>query len=200
MIRSLSRTLGLAGALIVLPSLAFAHPGHGAADGFVHGFLHPVTGLDHVLAMVAVGLLAAQMSGRAMWLLPLTFMAVMAGGGLLGMNGVDLPYVETGIALSVVVLGAAVAFGVKAPLAVAMALVGVFAVFHGHAHGTEMPETAGGLAYGGGFLLGTGLLHLAGLALGLAIGRASAARGDLLVRGAGAAVCAAGVVIVTGIV
>ncbi|OZA77499.1 MAG: urease accessory protein [Azorhizobium sp. 39-67-5] len=180
------------------PSLAFAHTGVGATHGFVHGFIHPVTGLDHVLAMVTVGILAWQMGGRAIWLLPASFVSLMAVGGALGMGGFDLPYVETGIALSVVVLGAAVAMGVKAPLAFAMGLVGMFAVFHGHAHGAEMPETAGGLSYGLGFMLGTGLLHLAGLGLGFAIGRLGETSGQAWVRGAGAAISLAGVALLTG--
>ncbi|GGF81738.1 hypothetical protein GCM10007301_47330 [Azorhizobium oxalatiphilum] len=194
------RSLALAGALALAPSLAFAHPGGAEVHGFTHGFAHPVTGLDHVLAMVAVGMLAFQMGGRAMWMLPLTFMALMIGGGVAGMMGLDLPYVELGIGLSVVVLGGAVAAGVKAPLAIAMALVGAFALFHGHAHGTEMPETVSGLAYGAGFLFGTGLLHLAGLGLGFAVGRAGETRGPLFVRGAGAALCAAGLAIVAGVI
>ncbi|MFG1464693.1 HupE/UreJ family protein [Xanthobacter sp. DSM 24535] len=203
MTRPVLRTLGVAGALALVPSFAFAHTGVGDTHGFVHGFLHPVTGLDHVLAMVTVGLLAWQMGGRALWLLPVSFMALMVVGGLLGMGGFALPYVETGITLSVVVLGAVVAFGVKAPLAVAMGLVGLFAVFHGHAHGAEMPESAGALSYGAGFVVGTGLLHLAGLGLGFGIGWLSEqlgkTSGAALVRGAGAAVAVAGVALLSGV-
>lgn len=198
MTRPAFRVLAIAGALALAPSLAFAHTGVGATHGFVHGFMHPVTGLDHVLAMVTVGILAWQMGGRAIWLLPVSFVTLMAVGGALGMGGFDLPYVETGIALSVVVLGAAVAMGVKAPLAFAMGLVGMFAVFHGHAHGAEMPETAGGLSYGLGFMLGTALLHLAGLGLGFAIGRLGETSGQAWVRGAGAAISLAGVALLAG--
>ncbi|MFH1558285.1 MAG: HupE/UreJ family protein [Pseudomonadota bacterium] len=198
MTRPAFRVLAIAGALALAPSLAFAHTGVGATHGFVHGFMHPVTGLDHVLAMVTVGILAWQMGGRAIWLLPVSFVTLMAVGGALGMGGFDLPYVETGIALSVVVLGAAVAMGVKAPLAFAMGLVGMFAVFHGHAHGAEMPETAGGLSYGLGFMLATALLHLAGLGLGFAIGRLGETSGQAWVRGAGAAISLAGVALLTG--
>ncbi len=198
MTRPAFRVLAIAGALALAPSLAFAHTGVGATHGFVHGFMHPVTGLDHVLAMVTVGILAWQMGGRAIWLLPASFVSLMAVGGALGMGGFDLPYVETGIALSVVVLGAAVAMGVKAPLAFAMGLVGMFAVFHGHAHGAEMPETAGGLSYGLGFMLATALLHLAGLGLGFAIGRLGETSGQAWVRGAGAAISLAGVALLTG--
>ncbi|MEP9367272.1 HupE/UreJ family protein [Xanthobacter sp. VNH20] len=198
MTRPAFRLLAIAGALALVPSMAFAHTGVGATHGFVHGFMHPVTGLDHVLAMVTVGILAWQMGGRALWLLPASFVALMAAGGALGMGGFDLPYVETGIALSVVVLGAAVALGVKAPLAFAMGLVGMFAVFHGHAHGAEMPENVGGLSYGLGFMLGTALLHLAGLGLGFAIGRLGETSGRAWVRGAGAAISLAGVALLSG--
>ena len=153
-------------AALLAPSVALAHTGVGEAGGFSHGFMHPIGGVDHVLAMVLVGVFAWQLGGRALWLVPATFVVVMALGGAVGVGGIELPLVEIGIALSVVVLGAAVAFGVKAPVAAAMAIVGLFAVFHGHAHGAEMPETAAGAAYGLGFMLGTGLLHLVGIGLG----------------------------------
>lgn len=179
---------------VLAPSLAFAHTGVGATDGFAHGFLHPLTGLDHLLAMVAVGLLAARLGGRALWAVPASFMLLMLVGGALGMAGVDLPYVEIAIALSVVVLGGAVAFGASLPLAAAMTLAGAFAVFHGHAHGSEMPETTSGLAYAAGFLCATGLLHLAGIGLGIGIGRLDKVQG-VLVRGTGAAIALAGAVI-----
>jgi urease accessory protein len=183
----------LAAAAALVPSLAYAHPGHVDAVGFASGFGHPIGGLDHVLAMVLVGVFAVQLGGRAVWLVPATFVAVMAAGGALGAAGVEVPFVETGIALSIVVLGAVVAFGVKAPAAAAMALVGLFAIFHGHAHGAEMPETAGGLAYAAGFMLATALLHAAGVGLGFAIGRLSGGRGEWLVRAGGAAAGLAGV-------
>ncbi len=198
MTRPLLRTLGIAGALALAPSLAFAHVGVGDAHGFVHGFMHPITGLDHVLAMVTVGIFAWQLGGRAVWLVPTTFVLLMAVGGALGMGGFTLPYVEIGVALSVVVLGAAVAFGVQLPLAAAMGLVGVFAIFHGHAHGAEMPETASGLAYGAGFMLATATLHLSGLALGAAIGRLGDVYGQAWVRRTGAAVSVAGLGLVLG--
>ncbi|MEP9375776.1 HupE/UreJ family protein [Aquabacter sp. CN5-332] len=190
----------LAGLLALAPSLAFAHTGVGDAHGFAHGFGHPITGLDHVLAMVTVGIFAWQLGGRAVWAVPATFVALMAAGGALGMSGVELPFVEIGIALSVVVLGAVVALGVKAPLAAAMAVVGLFAIFHGHAHGAEMPEDASGLAYGAGFMLATTVLHLAGLGLGMLIGRFGETHGQAWVRGAGVAVAAAGVMLLAGAV
>ena len=194
------RTAGAAAALTLLPQLAFAHTGAGDVHGFTHGFAHPLGGLDHLLAMVTVGIFAYQLGGRALWAVPATFVALMAVGGALGISGIDVPFVELGIALSVVVLGAAVAFGVKAPLAAAMAIVGFFALFHGHAHGAEMPADASGLAYGLGFMSATALLHLAGLGLGMAIGRFGEAHGEKFVRGAGAAVAVAGVGLLAGLV
>lgn len=187
------RYLPIAAALMCfLPGAAFAHTGVGDTTGFVHGFSHPVSGIDHILAMVAVGIFAYQLGGRALWLVPGTFVLVMALGGALGMAGVAVPYIEVGIALSVVALGAIIAFGVKAPVAVVMAIVGVFAIFHGHAHGAEMPADASGAEYAAGFMLGTALLHVAGLALGFLIGRIGEARGPNIVRAAGAATSMAG--------
>jgi urease accessory protein len=176
-------------AALLLPGVAMAHPGHGA-DGLVHGMAHPLLGLDHILAMVLVGVFAAQLGGRALWLVPGSFLAVMGLGGVLGAAGVALPFVEIGIALSVVVLGAIVAFGGRAPLLVAMGLAGLFALFHGHAHGAEIPENAGGLAYAAGFLAATALLHGVGL---LAGGTRPA-----VLRLAGGASALAGVVLLLG--
>jgi urease accessory protein len=178
------------------PSLAFAHAGIGDAHGVAHGFMHPLSGPDHILAMVAVGLFAAHpRGGRALWLVPLSFVAMMAFGGGLGMAGVELPYVEIGIGLSVVVLGIVVATGVHPPVAIAMALVGFFAIFHGHAHGAGMPETVSALAYGAGFILATGLLHATGIALGLLIGRERR-----VTRFAGSAMALAGIGILGGLI
>ncbi|PZQ17759.1 MAG: urease accessory protein [Ancylobacter novellus] len=191
------RTLA-AGAAALLPTAALAHPGHGEAVGFIAGAGHPVGGLDHVLAMVMVGLFAYQLGGRALWLVPATFVAVMAAGGALGMAGVEVPFVETGVALSVVALGAAVAFGLKAPVAAAMAMVGLFAVFHGYAHGAEAPETAGGASYAAGFMLATALLHAAGVGFGALIGRIGAAQGPLVVRTAGGLAGLAGLALLVG--
>jgi urease accessory protein len=183
-----------------IPAAAYAHPAIGEAAGFSHGFAHPMTGLDHVLAMVMVGVLAFQLGGRATWLLPATFVLVMAFGGALGMAGVNVPFVEIGIALSVVVLGAVVALNIKAPVAAAMAVVGLFAVFHGHAHGAEMPENAAGLTYAAGFMMATAILHMAGLALGFAIGRGGERSGFLATRLAGGFATIAGVGILTGLI
>lgn len=189
----------LAAAALFAPSAALAHPGHMEASGFAAGLGHPIGGLDHVLAMVMVGIVAFGVGGRAVWLAPATFVAVMAAGGGLGMAGVEVPFVEAGIALSVVVLGAVVAFGLKATTATAVGLAGLFAVFHGYAHGAEAPETAGGLAYAAGFLLATSALHAAGLGLGAAFDRLQRSGGAWLVRGAGVAASAAGVALLVGI-
>lgn len=156
----------LAVTLALLPQAALAHPGHGAS-GAEMGFLHPLTGIDHVLAMVAVGLLAALRGGGALWALPAAFLGLMSVGAGLGMAGVALPYSETGIALSIVAFGFAAMAGLRAPVTALAALVGGFAVFHGYAHGTEMPETASGLRFGLGFLAATALLHAAGIGLGI---------------------------------
>ncbi|NNM73597.1 HupE/UreJ family protein [Enterovirga aerilata] len=171
---------------------ALAHTGFGGVSGFGHGFSHPFGGADHVLAMVAVGLMAAQLGGRALWALPLAFLSMMTIGGALGLAGFELPYVELGIGLSVVAFGLAIALRADAPLALATALIGAFALFHGHAHGAEMPDTASGLAYGAGFVVATAILHAAGIAIGLMLGRLSAPR---ILRAAGGAIALAGVAI-----
>ena len=176
-------TLVPAALLALPPTAAFAHPGLGDAHGFAHGFAHPLGGFDHLLAMVTVGLFAWQLGGRALVLVPATFVLVMAAGGALGMAARPLPGVELGIAASVIVLGAIVALRLKPPVAIAMALVALFAVFHGHAHGTEMPLDASGLTYAAGFMLATGLLHAAGIALGMTIGRIGAVGSRWVTRG-----------------
>ena len=151
---------------------ALAHTGVGAAHDLAHGVLHPLTGVDHILAMVAVGLFAAHLGGRALWLVPATFVAIMAVGGAIGMSGLPIPFVETGIALSVVALGLVLMTRIAPPVGVAMALVGLFAIFHGHAHGAETPADVGALNYALGFLAATVLLHACGVGLGVSIGRA----------------------------
>jgi urease accessory protein len=162
---------------------ALAHPQSGGAAGLLSGLSHPVSGLDHVLAMVAVGLWGAQLGPPAVWLLPVTFPMVMALGGTLGLVGVHLPGVEIGIALSAIGLGAAVLFQARPKLGIAAALVGFFAIFHGHAHGTELPPGANGMLYSIGFVVATGLLHATGIGIGL-IHRWPAGRSALRVAGA----------------
>jgi urease accessory protein len=184
-------------AVALAPAAALAHPGHGDQSGFVHGFLHPVSGLDHILAMVTVGILAYQIGGRALWMVPATFLAVMAAGGLLGIAGVSFYFVEPGIAASVVVLGAIVALALKPPVAIAMALVGLFAIFHGYAHGIEAPLDGSTGAYAAGFMAATALLHAAGVAFGMLVGRIAESQGQIGYRLAGSAVALTGLVILT---
>jgi urease accessory protein len=190
----------LALVLALTPSLAFAHVGVGDTTGIAQGFMHPISGTDHVLAMVAVGLLAVHLGGRALWLVPLSFVAMMAFGGVLGMAGIGLPFVEVAIGLSVVVLGIIVAARVNPPAAIAMALVGLFAIFHGHAHGAEMPETASGLAYGVGFILATALLHAIGIGVGILIGNAGQRYSRTISQIAGGAMALAGIAILGGLI
>ena len=153
--------------LILLPPAAGAHTQTGGIGGFVGGFLHPLTGLDHIAAMVAVGLWGASLGAPAMWLLPVIFPMVMAFGGALGVLGVPLPGVELCIAVSGIMLGLAVALAARPPLWIAGSMVGFFAIFHGHAHGTELPHAANPFTYAVGFVIATGLLHLSGISLGL---------------------------------
>lgn len=154
--------------LLLSATTAHAHTGIGATAGFGAGFTHPLLGADHVLAMVAVGLLAAQLGGRALWALPLAFVAAMLVAAGIGLFGPALPIVEFGIIGSVVALGALIALNTRLPLIASMMLVGLFAFFHGHAHGAEMPAQASALAYGAGFALATALLHGIGITAGLA--------------------------------
>lgn len=188
------RRLALVASLLLLAEPASAHIGIGDTHGFSHGLLHPLGGFDHVLAMVTVGLFAAMLGGRALWAVPASFVAMMLVGGALGMLGIAVPAVEAGIAASIIVLGAVVALGWTWPLAAAMALVGLFAVFHGHAHGAEMPAGAEALSYAAGFAVATAMLHAAGLALGLSLRRHRA-----LVRLGGSATAAAGLALALGL-
>ena len=175
--------------LLLLPVTASAHSETGSVGGFISGFLHPITGLDHIVAMVAVGLWGAYLGAPAMWLLPVIFPVVMALGGALGVLGVPVPAVETCIALSGIMLGLAVAVAAKPPLWVAGVMVGFFAIFHGHAHGAEVPAAANAMTYSVGFVLATGLLHLSGIALGLLV---RWPWGRVLVRAGGAVIALIG--------
>ena len=157
-------------AVIVLalwPLVAHAHVAPGQAVGLLTGFRHPWSGLDHILAMIAVGIWGAQLGAPAIWLLPVTFPMVMACGGFLGLIGVPLPGVEFGIAASALLLGAMVSLEARPPLRWAAVLVGIFGLYHGHAHGTEVPDGQNGMVYSMGFIIATGCLHAAGIALGL---------------------------------
>ncbi len=182
--------------IALVASVAQAHTGAAPGGGFVAGLTHPFFGADHLLAMVAVGLWAALLGGRATWLVPATFVGVMAAGGLLAVMAVGMPAVEIIILASVVALGCLVAARIKASLMIAMAVVGAFALFHGHAHGTEMPAGASGLLYSAGFILATAALHALGISFALLTGRI---RDGLAIRAAGGAVAAAGVLLLAGI-
>ncbi len=176
--------------LLLVPAVGVnAHEGAGLAGGFTSGFMHPILGWDHVAAMVAVGLWGAVLGSPAVWSLPIVFPLVMALGGVLGVIGVSLPGVELGIALSALVLGCMVLFSARPPLWLAAVIVGVFAIFHGHAHGTELPESANPLAFSIGFVLATGLLHLCGILISL-LSRWQAGRA--VVRAGGAIIALAG--------
>ena len=181
--------LAAALAATLWPVVAWAHVERGRAEGFIAGLHHPVSGLDHVLAMISVGLWGAQLGAPAIWLLPVTFPLVMALGGMLGLIGAPLPGVEVGIACSAILLGCAVLREWRPPMGVGAAIVGFFAIFHGHAHGSELPLGASGLHYSIGFVMATGMLHATGIGIGV-IHRWS--WGRVALRAAGALVAMAG--------
>jgi len=194
------RYLPVFAATLLFATAAEAHTGGaGGASGLAAGFLHPLGGLDHILAMAGVGLLGFVLGGRALWLVPASFIAMMAVGGALGVAGIGVPFVEAGIALSVVVIGAALAFGTKLPVALAMALAGGFAVFHGHAHGTEMPLAASGLAYGLGFVAATALLHGVGIGAGFGLNKVAGEATRRAARIGGALLSVSGLALLAGV-
>jgi urease accessory protein len=172
---------------VVAEASLSAHTGHGSVSGFGAGFGHPIGGADHILAMIAAGLWAAQMGGRALWAVPLSFVLMMVAGAAMGINGIQVPFIEEGILASVLVLGALIGFGVKMPVVFSSTIVGLFAIFHGSAHGAEMPLNAGGIEYAAGFVLATALLHIGGIAIGMAMHKFSKAS-----RVAGGAIAALG--------
>jgi len=183
---NLKKVLG-AVALLLAPAVAFAHPGHGT--GLIAGIAHPLTGMDHLLAMIAVGLWAAQQQGAARWALPCTFVGTMLIGGVLGFEGLQLPALESGIAASVLALGLAVALAVRPPLVLAVTATALFALFHGVAHGLELPEMSSPWTYAAGFVAATAVLHAAGYGLVRVLPQAAAP----LVRVLGALSALAGV-------
>ncbi|HXI84808.1 MAG TPA: HupE/UreJ family protein [Verrucomicrobiae bacterium] len=188
--KTISRSLWISAAFLLLTGVgAQAHMLPNDVHGFGSGFAHPLHGLDHILVMVAVGLWAAQLGGRARWMVPASFVGVMMLGGALAMGGLRVPFTEQGILLSVSMLGVLIAVAARFPLAASMAIVGVFAFFHGHSHGTEMPANAVGYAYGAGFALATVLLHASGIALANAVKNMRLP----VVRWAGAAIAVAGI-------
>ncbi len=184
--------LTVGAALLLLPLAASAHIVPGSPHSFHDGFCHPLTGFDHLLAMVAVGLWASQYRGRAVWLIPLTFVSVMVLGGVLGVTGAYLPAAELAITASVLVLGGLIATMTRFHPTLAMMVVGFFAMFHGYAHGREMPAAASALGFSAGFVLATLLLHAAGLALGLTV------KNQRAVRWAGAAIAASSICLILG--
>ncbi len=183
---ALSTTL----ACCLFPIAAMAHTGVGHTTGFAAGFSHPLGGADHMLAMVAVGLWAAQLGGRATWAIPGAFVSMMLVGGALGVAGMQIPFIEQGILLSLLVLGLLIAGAVRLPLAIGGMLVGLFAVYHGHAHGAEMPLAMGALSYSAGFAFATALLHAAGIASGFGLQKL---RFEKLTRYAGGLIALGGV-------
>ncbi|MER8429101.1 HupE/UreJ family protein [Mesorhizobium caraganae] len=196
MISASTKRTTLAAILLLAAAMpAYAHVGIGSTSSFTAGFAHPLSGLDHVTVMVAVGLWAALKGGKAIWAWPLAFVGVMLVGGALGMLHMSLPFVEPGILASVVALGLLVALAVELPVSAGVAIIGLFALFHGHAHGTEVPENAGGLDYMAGFAVATVALHAIGIAAGLGLGM----RFRGLARAAGAACAAVGVSLVFGV-
>lgn len=182
----------------LVSTAAFAHTGVGQTSGLLYGFVHPLGGIDHVLAMVAVGVFAFVLGGRALWLVPIAFVGMMIVGFLLGVGDVPVPFVELGIALSSIVIGGAAALGRPMPVIGAMALVGIFAVFHGHAHGAEMPETGGGLLYAMGFVGATALLHATGIAAALGVTRIAGRHAKLAAQAGGGAFALAGLGVLAG--
>jgi len=175
--------------LLLLPAPVFAHVGSGNAGGLLTGMQHPISGFDHVLAMVAVGLWGTQLGAPALWLLPVAFPMMMAFGGMFGLLGLPLPGVEVGIAVSAIVLGTMVYSEMRPALWISLAIVALFAIFHGHAHGTELPPGQSGILYSMGFVMATGCLHGVGIIIGLIHCWKS---GRLVLRGMGAVVFAAG--------
>jgi len=188
-VRRAAVVLALLLGALTLPLPLAAHEG-GSAAGLISGLYHPISGLDHVLAMIAVGIWGAQLGAPAIWVLPVTFPMVMALGGMLGLLGLVLPGAELGIGVSALILGLMVAMEVKPDLRLAAALVGFFAVFHGYAHGVELPEGQSGILYSIGFVASTGTLHASGIALGLVH---KWDWGKTTLRAAGGAIALAGV-------
>ncbi|MEM1040170.1 MAG: HupE/UreJ family protein [Pseudomonadota bacterium] len=194
--RSIS-VIALAGVSVLLSAAsAWAHTGEGVTGGFLSGLTHPIFGWDHVVAMVAVGLWGAILGRPAIWILPIVFPLVMAFGAALGVVGIPVPFIEAGIALSGVVLGLLIVFFIKAPLPIAAVLVGLFAIFHGHAHGTELPDAANPIAYAIGFVISTGLLHLFGIVFGTLV---ASEAGKWIVRAGGAVIALVGAAFLAGV-
>lgn len=191
-------TFAIASVLALAATPALAHPGFVGSSGMAAGIAHPLSGLDHILAMFAVGILAAQAGGRYLWAIPATFVSMMVVGGAAGMGGVALPMVEQGIIGSVILLGLVIAAGSRVPATAALVLTAAAAIFHGHAHGTEIPLGTGGLEYAAGFVISTALLHASGIGAVLAVSRSATAMGQMVPRLAGGAIACAGLALIAG--
>lgn len=181
--------MGLVALFAAIPALALAHPGHEHTTSFISGFMHPMGGLDHLLAMLAIGLWAASLGGRALWAVPAAFIGTMLVGGGLAVAGVQVPFIEQGIVLSVILMGALLVGAARFPVAICAGIAGLFAVFHGAAHGLEMPLNANGVEYALGFAAATALLHLVGIGFGAAIARFQA---PIITRVTGSLIAVAG--------
>jgi len=182
---------------VFAPAAALAHPGHDGAGGLLQGFVHPVTGVDHVLAMIAVGLLAAQYGGRALWVVPTGFLVAMAAAGAVGMAGIPVQVVEAGIGLSIIVLGLMIALQIKPSTLVAMMVAVFFALFHGYAHGSEMPNGLAGLSFAAGLLVATALLLGTVVGLGLLLQQRTLSR--RLIQACGAAMAVVGIAVLASV-
>ncbi len=187
---ALLSTLSLAATFALVPQAAFAHITQGPMGGFVSGFEHPLTGPDHFLAMFAVGVWGAQMGGRAVWTLPVTFPLIMVLGGVAGMMHLPIPDVEVGIALSIIVLGSAILFAWHPIELISLIIIAVFAICHGYAHGAELPRAADPADYAVGFVVATGMIHVIGIGVGLALHKPYKGR---IAQGLGGVIAAAGV-------
>lgn len=181
--------MGLVALFAAIPALALAHPGHEHTTSFISGFMHPMGGLDHLLAMLAIGLWAASLGGRALWAVPAAFIGTMLVGGGLAVAGVQVPFIEQGIVLSVILMGALLVGAARFPVVICAGIAGLFAVFHGAAHGLEMPLNANGAEYALGFAAATALLHLVGIGFGAAIARFQA---PIITRVTGSLIAVAG--------
>ena len=186
----LSLKMALAALVAAIPALASAHPGHEHTTSFMTGFMHPMGGLDHLLAMLAIGLWAANLGGRALWAIPVAFVGTMLVGGGLAVAGVQVPFIEQGIVLSVILIGALLVGAARFPIAVCAGIAGLFALFHGAAHGLEMPLNANGAEYALGFAAATALLHIVGIGFAIIVARFQA---PIVTRIMGSLIAVAGV-------
>lgn len=193
LLKKIQKYLAVSLVALFVPTLAYAHPGHGDISGIMYGLAHPLLGADHLLTMVAVGVLAQRLGRTALWLSPAAFLSLMVVGELLGVSGISLTFSEAIIALSVVILGGMIAFNVRLPTIVAAAAIGGFALFHGYAHAIEMPLDTGGLTYAAGFLVSTATLHGVGICLAILSAKISRNFGPSFIRLSGGLTAAAGI-------